>query len=348
MEQILVDQASSLLRSIGAKPPFQTQRLGGGRNSKVFRVLCREAIQLVVKFYFHHENDHRDRMGNEFRAYQFLRRNGITCVPRPIAFDQANQVALFEYIEGDQIKPEMVDQSLVEKAVDFLSLLKDLAREGAGSELSSASEACFSIASILSTIDQRLKALAVAAESSPTLQQFLGEVLLPFKLRIEGWCCDRCARLGWNMNQELDSDLRSLSPSDFGFHNALLRPTGGIAFVDFEYFGWDDPAKTTVDFLLHPAMNLLLPHKICFVSGMISCFSNDPRLKERVRLVYPLFGLKWCCIFLNEFVTHHQARRDFANSDNRPREETHSQQLRKAKNLVRQLDDDCQQFPYLP
>ena len=46
--------------------------------------------------------------------------------------------------------------------------------------------------------------------------------------------------------------LRVLSPSDFGFHNALRRPDGTIVFVDFEYFGWDDPAKMMADAMLHP------------------------------------------------------------------------------------------------
>lgn len=349
MEKIFVDQASSLLQSIGVKPPFQLQRLGGGKNSKVFRVQGQSVIQFVAKFYFHHESDHRDRMGNEFRAYEFLQRHGITCVPKPIALDRANRVALFEYIEGDEIKPETVDRFTIDRAVDFLSLLKDLAGDGgAGAQLSAASEACFSIASILSTIDQRLDSLAAAAETSPTLRQFLDTVLLPFKLRVEAWCFDRCARLGWNVDEELDFDLRTLSPSDFGFHNALRRPTGEMAFVDFEYFGWDDPAKTAVDFVLHPAMNLSLQHKIYFVAGMISHFSDDPRLKDRVQLVYPLFGLKWCCIFLNEFVAHHQARRNFADGDEGSQKKTHSRQLHKAKNLVRRLNDDYKRFPYLP
>ena len=49
---------------------------------------------------------------------------------------------------------------------------------------------------------------------------------------------------------ELAPQHRCLSPSDFGFHNALLRGRPGVpgardwVFLDFEYFGWDDPAKT--------------------------------------------------------------------------------------------------------
>ena len=40
---------------------------------------------------------------------------------------------------------------------------------------------------------------------------------------------------------------RALSPSDFGLHNALRGQDGQLRFVDFEYFGWDDPVKLVSD-----------------------------------------------------------------------------------------------------
>ena len=56
-------------------------------------------------------------------------------------------------------------------------------------------------------------------------------------------------------------EWRSLVPSDFGFHNSLRRPDGSLAFVDFEYFGWDDPVKLTADILLHPGRPLAAPQR---------------------------------------------------------------------------------------
>ena len=47
---------------------------------------------------------------------------------------------------------------------------------------------------------------------------------------------------------------RVVSPSDFGFHNALRTEDGRLAFLDFEYAGWDDPAKLVCDFELQPAV----------------------------------------------------------------------------------------------
>ena len=45
--------------------------------------------------------------------------------------------------------------------------------------------------------------------------------------------------------------MQVFSPSDFGFHNALLKDNGKLCFLDFEYFGRDDPVKLMADFIWH-------------------------------------------------------------------------------------------------
>ena len=51
---------------------------------------------------------------------------------------------------------------------------------------------------------------------------------------------------------------RALSPSDFGLHNALRTKDGQLRFIDFEYFGWDDPVKLVSDTAIQPGSSL--PH----------------------------------------------------------------------------------------
>jgi hypothetical protein len=118
-----------------------------------------------------------------------------------------------------------------------------------------------------------------------------------------------------DFDREIPGDQRTLSPSDYGFHNALRRPDGRLMFLDFEYFGWDDPAKMISDFLLHPAMALSTVHKRQFLES--ACADLDPssgRLEARVLAVYPLWALKWILILLNEFVPELRRRRQFAGS----------------------------------
>ena len=105
-------------------------------------------------------------------------------------------------------------------------------------------------------------------------------------------CRNFCLKHGIDPAADLPIAQRTLSPSDFGFHNALKRPDGRLAFLDLEYFGWDDPAKTIADFLLHPGMELSLPLRTHFLHRAIESFPTVPGLLLRVRVVYLLFALK--------------------------------------------------------
>src|SRR5262249_19275117 len=114
--------------------------------------------------------------------------------------------------------------------------------------------------------------------------------------------------MGVSFATPLPQAARSLCPSDFGFHNALRSP-GGLVFIDFEYFGWDDPVKLCCDFLLHPGMNLSAPLKRGFVEAVLPIYGADARFARRLSLLYPLFALRWCLILLNEFLPERWATR---------------------------------------
>ena len=117
-------------------------------------------------------------------------------------------------------------------------------------------------------------------------------------------------------------------------------------FLDFEHFGWDDPAKMISDFLLHPNMNIKPELKELFARNMILYFAKDKHLKTRLKVVFPLFGLKWCLIFLNEFLPEDFLRRDFAHNKGLIKEKVQAQQLLKAKNFLNQVMKNFKYFPY--
>ena len=66
--------------------------------------------------------------------------------------------------------------------------------------------------------------------------------------------------------------MQVFSPSDFGFHNTILEDDGDLKFLDFEYFGRDDPAKLMADFIWHPGMNLNNSQKTQWLKGIITIF----------------------------------------------------------------------------
>ena len=178
------------------------------------------------------------------------------------------------------------------------------------------------------------------------MNDFLAGELKPLLQSAENWCLDKYAGIGRSAEVELPVAERTLSPSDFGFHNTLKRKSGQVVFVDFEYFGWDDPAKTMSDFLLHPAMNLTTNLKRRFSGEVYERFDNCGDLSARVSALYPLFGLKWCLIILNEFLSEHLLRRDFAGVDRQNQTTSQAFQLVKAQVMLARVRDEYEQLPY--
>ncbi len=118
-----------------------------------------------------------------------------------------------------------------------------------------------------------------------------------------------------DFRKEIPQENRILSPSDFGFHNVLIQEGGNIVFVDFEYAGWDDPAKTISDFFFQPkfpAPQHLLEPFVIKIASLIHQHNQHDFLM-RLPLVRRCIGLKWCYILLNDFHPEASKRRRFAS-----------------------------------
>ena len=100
---------------------------------------------------------------------------------------------------------------------------------------------------------------------------------------------------------DLDADFQRLIPADFGFHNTLKSDNDSLGFVDFDYFGWDDPVKMAVDFMIHPAHNLSLDERELVKDRLANAVLRDTGFEERLKNHAPLFALRWALILLNPF-----------------------------------------------
>jgi hypothetical protein len=132
----------------------------------------------------------------------------------------------------------------------------------------------------------------------------------------------------------------SLIPADFGFHNAMRGPDGRVTFIDFEYFGWDDPVKLTADFLLHPAMKLPAAQQARFRRALCELHADDAHFSRRLRALTPLFALRWSLILLNEFLPERWSGRAFAKGAD-TWETAKSRQLEKAVVMLKHCTDEC-------
>jgi Phosphotransferase enzyme family len=338
-----VRAASALL----GRPCFGIARIGGGRNSRVYRADA-DTGPYALKLYFRHGQDSRDRRATEFAALTFLRRHGVRAVPEPLASDADLGASLFGFVQGVVAKSEEATATDVERLADFLVALRRLSKHPDAAELPTASEAMFSLDALVENISRRLHRLTEVEGTSatqPRLTEFLRDDFRPTFGQTVAWTADLLRQQGLERGQELEPAARTLSPSDFGFHNVLRTPDGRLVFVDFEYFGWDDPAKMVSDFLLHPGMAVARPLRGRFLHRVLSGFGSGHALGVRVRAAYALYALKWCMILLNEFVPEHLERRLFANPGLKP-DDVQRQQLGKARAMLTLARDARAAFPY--
>jgi thiamine kinase-like enzyme len=119
-----------------------------------------------------------------------------------------------------------------------------------------------------------------------------------------------------NQDYPLDQAMRILSPSDFGFHNSLRKEDGSLVFLDFEYSGWDDPAKLVCDLANQPDRPLSLEEAKPFSSSLLSWLGEEDFWRSRFRILAPLYQIKWACIVLNDFLPFGRNRRKFQKDGN--------------------------------
>jgi hypothetical protein len=282
-----------------------------GGNNRLFRIETEDGRLYALKHYPRQASDLRDRLSTEFSAFHFMRRHGVGQVPKPIAKDANAGFALFEWIEGLPVRPCI---AAIDAAVALTRDLLDLKNAPDAGAMPLASEACLTAATIVTQVEARLAALAAEGAAEPKLQEFLNGVFRPAADRAITRAKAIYAAAGLGFDTAVTPPMRCLSPSDFGFHNALVQPDGRIVFLDFEYFGWDDPVKLASDFVLHPGMDLTAELKERFLESMSDVFQADKTFDVRLRASLPLYAMRWTMILLNEFLPEHWARRVMAGA----------------------------------
>ena len=222
-------------------------------------------------------------------------------------------------------------------------MLKELAQD-VHVNFQEASEACLSAAQLFSQVEERISNLESVQNSE--LQDFLETSIRPLWEEIRQWSGSK-----WpadSFESKLSRLNQTLSPSDFGFHNSLERSDGRLCFVDFEYFGRDDPVKLIADFLWHPAMDLKPEHETQWLQGMFGIFDQDLELPHRFRAAWPLYGIRWALIMLNEFRQDGWQKRVHAKQElQHGRRQREERQLRKAEETCGRIRAKKLECPYV-
>jgi hypothetical protein len=323
------DVAKTLL---GAAVEVHHLAAAGGRNSRIYRVDC-GGRSFALKQYPSRQADPRDRLGTEVGALTLMERCNVGDVPRVVGVDRDRGYALLNWIEGTIVGD--ISDADIDAAIAFLGAIHALRRTPWAAQQPAAAEACLSCNEIGRQIDARLGLLR-ALKHERQLIEFIEDFVAPA-------CAHRFAEAGavlaaasLDSVAELPQEWQSLVPSDFGFHNSLRRGDGSLAFVDFEYFGWDDPVKLTADILLHPGRPLAPPQRRRFRQAALRCYGEDRTFERRLETYLPLFGLRWVLILLNEFIPDRWQRRVLAG-DTTNWDDAKARQLDQAREFLASL-----------
>jgi hypothetical protein len=337
--EALSDQIARLLATDGSDTrDVKLVPCNAGGNNRVFKVIAGDRL-LIAKWYFSDPSDKRNRLAAEYAFLCYAARVGIACVPAPISCDAEHNLALYEFIKGESIGVEQVAEREVDAALDFFLALNQAVVRPHAASLADASEACFTISGHLALVDERIERLMMivpASEVDAETCAFVAALKARWQ-RIKSAVARSAPERGIELDAPLPHDQRCISPSDFGFHNALRRPSGDVCFLDFEYAGWDDPAKMAGDFFSHPAISVDPRFREHFLAAAMSFCAEPQTLHARAGLLFPLFQMKWCCIILNDFLPDSARRRRFADPglDELERKRT---QLAKAVKLFNSIE----------
>jgi hypothetical protein len=306
---------------------LNTKIIIGGGNSNVYKINDNDGSNYAMKCYPERISDTRCRLQTEVHTLDIFQRFNITYVPKNIKHNVDYNIAIYEWIDGNTIiNPNIED---LRQTINFVKQLQGLAYKTKREEFQLASEACLSASELMKQIKKRHERLNLVGSVFPNLAKFLKNTFHPL-LEV---CRNKCLAL-WPIESQLESlpkNKQILSPSDFGFHNAR-KNENKLYFIDFEYFGWDDPVKMTADFLWHPAMDLKPELSDEWEKSMQHLFLGDHFFQKRLKAAMPLYGMRWVMIILNEYLSGFEEKRNgIGGVDGYNIEESRTLQLEKAK-----------------
>ena len=284
-------------------------RLVNGRNSKVYLIENHEE-KFVVKQYHHDPNDGRNRAKTEYEFLNYLSKNNINAVAKPIFYDQDKHINVISFLPGNP--PRTISDDLIFKCADFIREINFERFNDDSKILSDASEASDNIFAHINKIGKRINILDNFSNKNIELD-YLSRFVQSKMLKCFKVLSEKVAK-GFNeeyIKSKLSYQSKILSPSDFGFRNTLVHKDD-LYFLDFEYAGWDDPAKLICDFGCQPDIPINNDSLNIFIQSFSDWYTYDDDLKERCDILIPFYRLKWCCIMLNEFTVTGKKRRDYS------------------------------------
>ena len=285
-----------------------------GGNNRIREVAFVGGERMAVKHYLTDPDDPRPRRDSEWKFLNLLWSHGFTQIPQPNhTWSDGSSMGL---IEGSSPK-DISDDNLP----DYLLLLRRLDEIGGQAErdqLNMAADARIRPIEWLEAVARRSAQTVEACEREglTSISAFLTGPFESLKQTASHTFESVCSQADIEPDHKLPFELWFPSPSDLGPHNTVVAGDR-LVFLDFEYAGWDDPAKLLADFLHHVAHQTPAQTRLTIIRGFVQSRERDPKLWSRLRAIADLVALEWILIVLNVTLPHIMRRKQFAHASDR-------------------------------
>jgi len=263
------------------------KKIKNGRNNKVYCFFYKKK-KYILKIY---NKRNKNLLLRESKFLSKLKKYNINNVPKIIYKNNNLNYAIFNFIEGSNIKTIKKDEIL--QVVNFIKCIKKISIKNT----IAAKDKCSSLKDHIDLIYNRLNI------SDYYIHRKLKKDFTNYFNIIKFQELPKATNMIFNnlnkktIVKKLSLNELILSPSDFGFHN-VLKKDNKLFFIDFEYAGNDDIKKLICDFLCQPDFKMSTELKDLFLRKIN--FNKNKKLKITNMLI-SLHKIKWCLILLNPF-----------------------------------------------
>tara|TARA_R110002050_G_scaffold31905_1_gene81546 strand:- start:6859 stop:7860 length:1002 start_codon:yes stop_codon:yes gene_type:complete len=287
-----IDKIKESIEKVTNDDIFKIEKIGAGQNNSIFKIIGRKNTYALKKYSNTQMNNRKNR---EIFAINLFKELNIENVPKALHDFKGESLVLYTWIEG-KTKTSFTHNTL-KKFSDFHININSKITEAKLKEIPEASETCLSIDRIRSQIDKRISEYKEIYSQEPDLKSYLEKDLIPlYEKNIKSIDISL-------YKKDLDLKDQAAIVSDFGLHNALIDDSENVNFIDFEYFGRDDPVTCIANFILHPGMNLLKDEADFFIKNILYFHKRkDKSIVERYKDLLPFYSIRWALIILNEFI----------------------------------------------
>lgn len=309
MKRIFVNNIKSILLKNGFKKKFKIKKFKCGRNNQVWQILTNKN-KFIIKIYPDLKKDKKARLLKEFSFLKILEKSKLDIVPKLIDIDKKKNLAMHTFLPGKKIKK--INLNHINQCANFMIKINSFNNIKKFKNFSYAADSCLSIQDHLLCVEKRIKQfkrLNPKTYLEKKVYLFLKEKIIPEWKKVLNKIYLRFSNT--EIRKRFKKQQLIVSPSDFGFHN-VIENNKKLFFVDFEYAGWDDPAKLICDFVCQPDYMVKKNYSTIFMKKISSILFKPSQTLYRAKQIIPIHRIKWCLVLLNEFIKHNETRRKHA------------------------------------